>query len=121
MDPSGELQLRHVMDLEAFPRLHTKVRRRIDRASGQTLLVYPERALRLNASAGAIVALCDGRRRVSDIVEALAERHPEVVRSHLERDVHGLLQRLVERGLLRCGAPTEPTTTRFVETKSTTP
>lgn len=96
---------------EARPRLHPKVRLRPDRASGASLLVYPERALRLNASAGQVLALCDGARRVVDVAAALAARHPGVPRCVLERDACDLLQRLVDRGLVQLVEETEPEAT----------
>lgn len=89
------------MDAEARPRLHSKVRLRVDKSDGTALLVYPERALRLNASAGAVVTLCDGSRRIVDVVAALAGRYPGAELCELERDVCSLLQRLAERGLVQ--------------------
>jgi pyrroloquinoline quinone biosynthesis protein D len=68
--------------------------------TGTRLVVYPERALELNASAAEIVELCDGTRSPAELVEALALRHPDVPASELESAVLGLLRELGRRALI---------------------
>ncbi|HET7502820.1 MAG TPA: PqqD family peptide modification chaperone [Kofleriaceae bacterium] len=46
---------------DSRPQLARKARLRTDRLTGETLLLYPEHGLVLNASAAAILRLCDGR------------------------------------------------------------
>jgi pyrroloquinoline quinone biosynthesis protein D len=58
------------LSIDSRPRLARKARLRTDRVTGETLLLYPEHGLILNASAAAIMRLCDGR-AVSDIASAL--------------------------------------------------
>jgi coenzyme PQQ biosynthesis protein PqqD len=80
------------------PRLAARVRVRLDRKTGQHMLLYPERGLALNASAHAIVVLCTGEHTVADIVDSLAREHG--ASDGLARDVHELLSSLAERGLV---------------------
>ncbi|MGH7172570.1 MAG: pyrroloquinoline quinone biosynthesis peptide chaperone PqqD, partial [Gemmataceae bacterium] len=79
-----------------------------DRVSSEPLLLYPEGALGLNATAAAIVGLCDGRRTLAEVVAELGGRYavpPEVLR----REVDELLNRLRRYGLLRLdGSEKEP-------------
>ena len=82
------------------PRLAPRARLRFDRHAGQWLLLYPERGLALNESAAAIVALFTGDHAVEAIVTELLARHPSAQRRDVERDVLGLLERLVARRLV---------------------
>ncbi len=54
------------------PRLAVGVRLRADPADGRGLLLFPEAALELNATAAAIIRLCDGRRTLAAIAGELA-------------------------------------------------
>jgi pyrroloquinoline quinone biosynthesis protein D len=76
----------------SVPRLAPKARLREDNVRKQTLLLYPERALALNASAAAIVRACGSGRTVAEIAESLAAPLDDVVR---------FLDDLAERGLVR--------------------
>jgi pyrroloquinoline quinone biosynthesis protein D len=49
------------LSAESRPQLARKARLRTDRLTGETVLLYPEHGLVLNASAAAILRLCDGR------------------------------------------------------------
>jgi pyrroloquinoline quinone biosynthesis protein D len=73
------------------PRLAAKARLRWDKREAKYLLLYPERGLLLNDSAGAIVRLVDGRRTVEEIA---GELHAPA------EDVVAFLERLSERGLV---------------------
>jgi coenzyme PQQ biosynthesis protein PqqD len=88
-----------VIPAEARPRLAARARLREDRLSGRTMLLYPERGLALNASAAAIVRLCDARHTVAEIVAALAADRPEA-RATIAADVTALLEALGARGLV---------------------
>jgi pyrroloquinoline quinone biosynthesis protein D len=80
-----------MISAESRPQLARKARLRTDRLTGETLLLYPEHGLRLNASATAILRLCDGR--------SAAE-----IAAHLEAplaDVLEFLDILVGRGLIK--------------------
>jgi pyrroloquinoline quinone biosynthesis protein D len=75
---------------QSRPRLTSKARLRYDRIADETLLLFPEHALRLNESAGAILYLCDGR-TTAEIAAELAAPLDDVV---------DFLAALVERGLV---------------------
>lgn len=79
------------------PCLTRGVRLQWDDIRQQHALLLPEGMLVLNPTAVAVLELCDGRRTVSAIVAELEERYQNAA---LEKDVHHLLSRLVERGLL---------------------
>jgi len=88
-----------VISLDARPRLAPKARLRKDEKTGETLLLYPERGLSLNATGAEILSLCDGERCVREIIAALAERHGE--HASLADDVREFLTKLADRNLLR--------------------
>lgn len=91
---------------DSRPRLARQARLRVDDARGERLLLYPERALRLNATAAAIVELCRGELDVA----AMAARLREACggREAIEEDVLAFLRALEERGLLVDAARPEP-------------
>jgi len=66
------------LSADSRPQLARKARLRTDRISGETVLLFPEHGLVLNASAAAIVRLCDGR-SVADIAAELAAPVDDVV------------------------------------------
>jgi pyrroloquinoline quinone biosynthesis protein D len=80
------------------PCLNAKARLRDDPVRGTVVLLYPEGVLLLNSSAGAVLALCDGR-KVTAIVNELAGRYLAQADS-VAADVADLLERLYERGLI---------------------
>jgi pyrroloquinoline quinone biosynthesis protein D len=88
-----------VIALDARPKLAPKARLRVDPISGKMLLVYPERGLALNETGAEILGLCDGDRRVREIIDALATRHGPS--SALADEVREFLQKLADRNLLR--------------------
>ena len=88
-----------MIPLDARPRLAPKVRLRVDRKSGQTLLLYPEKGLALNPTAAEICGLCDGERAVREIVATLAARHG--ASEAIAGEVQAFLQELRDRNLLR--------------------
>jgi pyrroloquinoline quinone biosynthesis protein D len=79
------------------PRLTTGARLRYDEVREEHLLLVPEGAVRLNASAAAVLELCDGERSVDDIVSVLTERYPG---ADLADEVRELVGGMAERGLL---------------------
>jgi pyrroloquinoline quinone biosynthesis protein D len=90
------------MTLNVRPSLARSARLRFDRLRGSYLLLAPERGLRLNASAAAILMLCDGRRSVLQIAQGLvpAESEPSVLQQ-VTLDVATLVEQLAQRGLLK--------------------
>ena len=80
------------------PKLAARARVRLDRQTGQHMLLYPERGMALNATAHDIVSLCTGERTLSEIVHALRMKYQ--TGAELETDVRAFLAALRERGLL---------------------
>ncbi len=81
---------------DARLRLSAHVRLQWDAVRERQVLLMPEGVLALNATGYAIVALCDGQRRVSDIVVTLSEQYGRPV----EQDVLTFLHRLLNKRLL---------------------
>ena len=79
-------------------RLASKAMVRIDKVTGQPMLLFPEGALALNPTGAAIVELCDGR-TFAAIVEELTSRY-NAPAEILGNQVEQYLGRLRERGLV---------------------
>jgi pyrroloquinoline quinone biosynthesis protein D len=79
------------------PRLATGALLRYDEVREEHLLLVPEGAVRLNASAAEVLELCDGERSVDDIVGLLTERYEQ---ADLADDVRELVDGMAQRGLL---------------------
>lgn len=77
----------------ARPRLAPHVRLGVDPARGRQVLLGPETVTVLNGTGGAVVALCDGRRTVAEIVAELRGRYDRVA----EDDVRAFLARMADR------------------------
>ncbi len=60
-----------------IPVLNRQFRLQWEEAQQCYVLLYPEGMVKLNLSAGEILALCDGTKCVSDIIEELTERFPD--------------------------------------------
>src|SRR3712207_4519206 len=75
------------------PRLAPHVRLTFDPARERHVLLTPESVTLLNATAAAVVGLCDGERTVADIMAALRERYDRVDGD----EVRLLLDRLAAR------------------------
>ena len=74
---------------------------RISEAAGQTAtLMVPEGAMRLNASAMAIVRLSDGVRTFAGILASLKESFPAATQGRLESETGALLERLRAKGVI---------------------
>ncbi|HEY6556122.1 MAG TPA: pyrroloquinoline quinone biosynthesis protein PqqE [Polyangiaceae bacterium] len=83
------------------PQLAPFARLRPDPLGGDALLVYPERALRLNATAERIVALCTGELSADDIAERMLEAFPDAQGASVRAAVRRVLAALAREGLLR--------------------
>lgn len=82
------------------PRIAAHVRMKYDAARGQHVLLSPERIVVVNATAAAVLELCDGTRTIEDIVVELRKRYDEVS----EEDVRTLLDDLTAK---RCVETTD--------------
>lgn len=85
---------------DAKPQLAPHARLRPDRLTGETLLLYPEAGLKLNPTAAATLALCDGTRTFAEITQVLARRYG-CDAAAVAADIGSLLDRLPARGLIR--------------------
>jgi len=79
------------------PRLATGARLQYDEVREEHLLLIPEGVVRLNASAAEVLELCDGERSLDEVVGALSARYEG---ADLGEDVRGLVQAMVEKGLV---------------------
>jgi pyrroloquinoline quinone biosynthesis protein D len=79
------------------PRLATGARLRYDEVREEHVLLVPEGAVRLNATAAEVLELCDGERSLDDIVGALSARYEG---ADLRDDVRELVDAMTERGLV---------------------
>ncbi len=78
------------------PRLAKKAQLR--ESDEESLVVLPERAVKLNESGREILSLCDGSRTAASIATTLRERHPDV--TGLVHDVHHFLEEMTRLGVL---------------------
>ena len=81
----------------SVPVLWRLARLEFDPVRQQRVLLYPEGVVLLNATGGAILELCDGRRSVADVAAALQDRYHRDVMA----DVIEYLSQLVEKELVR--------------------
>lgn len=91
---------RLIVGRETRPQLPTYLKLRHDAGRGRWILLAPERVLTPDETAVAVLKLCDGRRTVEEIVEALAKDYSapaDVIRS----DVIELLQGLADKGYIK--------------------
>ncbi len=88
-----------MIEAATTPRLVPAARLRFDRVGRRMLLLYPERGMVLNPTAAAIVELCTGEYRVSEMVELLA-RETGGPRVEIEHEVLAFLRELERRRLL---------------------
>jgi len=75
------------------------VRCQTDRATGETVLLYPEGILILNETAREVVARCDGKATLAEIVAALAAEYESSV-AELENDIAECLDDLHRKKLI---------------------
>ncbi|MGW0827859.1 pyrroloquinoline quinone biosynthesis peptide chaperone PqqD [Streptomyces sp. NPDC002845] len=74
--PAGERGAAVTSSSRPKPAPHTRMR--WDAARGQHVLLGPESVVALNHTGAEILALCDGRRTVAEIVATLRERYDRV-------------------------------------------
>ena len=79
------------------PRLVDGARLQYDDVRDEHLLLIPEGAVRLNATAAAVLELCDGERSVEDLAAALSERYGG---ADVADDLRELLGGMGQRGLV---------------------
>ena len=79
------------------PRLADGARLQYDDVREEHLLLIPEGAVRLNATAAHVLELCDGRRSPAEIADTLSQRYSG---ADVAGDVRELLGGMAERGLV---------------------
>jgi PqqA peptide cyclase len=94
------------------PRLAKKARLRWDAREKALLLLYPERGLVLNDTAGAIVRMCDGSRTVDEIARAVADESGDPLET-VRAEVRAFVEELASRALVEDAR--EPGTLAIVE------
>jgi len=87
------------LDSRSRPRLPRGVKLRHDGVRGRWTLLAPERIFEIDATAAAVLELCDGKRDLAAIVEELARRYtaPPAV---IEKDVVAMLGGLKAKRVL---------------------
>jgi pyrroloquinoline quinone biosynthesis protein D len=87
------------IDLNARPRLPRGVRLRRDEVRGRWTLLAPERIFEVDATAAAVLQLCDGERDLAAIVADLATRY-NAPADVIEKDVVAMLSDLEAKRVL---------------------
>jgi pyrroloquinoline quinone biosynthesis protein D len=91
---------RLIVSQETRPFLPAYLKLRHDAGRGRWILLAPERVLTPDRTAVAVLKLCDGKRTVEEIVQALAKDYSapaEIIRA----DVLELLQGLADKGYVK--------------------
>ena len=84
---------------ESRPRLPRGVRLKHDTVRGEWLLLAPERVVKANAVAVAVLERCDGARTLDDIVDDLTKTY-SAARETIERDVKKLIGDLATKRMV---------------------
>jgi pyrroloquinoline quinone biosynthesis protein D len=82
-----------------IPRLARFARLRFDESRQRWVILVPERVLAPDDTAVEILQLCDGKRRVAEIVDLLAEKYT-ADRAEISADVIAMLADLAASGFL---------------------
>ncbi len=81
------------------PRLPRGVKLRHDEVRARWTLLAPERIFEVDATAVAVLQLCDGERELAEIVAELARRYNAPV-AVIEKDVVAMLGALMDKRVL---------------------
>jgi pyrroloquinoline-quinone synthase len=87
----------------ALPALSPAAKLRRDPVAPGTLAVLPERAVRVNETGRAVLALCDGARSAEAIASELARLHPEA--EGVWSEVHAFLGEMTRLGVVALRPP----------------
>lgn len=86
-------------DPDSKPRLPRGVRLKHDETRGEWLLLAPERVIKANPIAVAVIEKCDGNRTLNEIVDELAQAY-KADRAVIERDVTKLVGDLATKRMV---------------------
>ena len=92
---------RAIVSAASQPFLPRGVKLQRDTARDKWILNAPERVLSPDPIAVEVLRLCDGRRTVADLAEALALRY-DAPKDRIMEDVTSMLQDLADKGLVGC-------------------
>lgn len=81
------------------PRLPRGVRLKFDETRGEWLLLAPERVVKVDSIAVAILQRCDGKATIESIVDDLAATYA-ADRARIDADVRGLLNGLAAKRMV---------------------
>lgn len=76
--------MNQTIDRNSKPKLARKAKLQFDDIRSQSLLLLPERVVKLNKTAADILSLCDGVRAIEDITRELENRYSQ---AGLENDI----------------------------------
>lgn len=76
--------MNEAIDRNSKPKLARKAKLQFDSIRLQSLLLLPERVVKLNKTAADILSLCDGERAIEEITKELEYRYSQ---SGLENDI----------------------------------
>jgi pyrroloquinoline quinone biosynthesis protein D len=91
---------RLLVGTETRPKLPAYLKLRHDAGRDRWILLAPERVLTPDQTAVAVLKLCDGKRTVEEIVEALAQEY-SAAKDVISADVIELLQGLADKGYIK--------------------
>lgn len=95
------------IDSASRPRLPRHAKLRFDQTRQAWVLLAPERVLVPDETALEILQLCDGTRRVDDIIDLLAAKYT-AERATIAGDVVALLQELADKGVVTHARDSSP-------------
>lgn len=87
------------LDSRSRPRLPRGVKLRYDDVRARWTLLAPERVFEVDATAAAVLQLCDGERELAEIVAELVRRYNAPV-AVIEKDVIAMLGGLMDKRVL---------------------
>jgi pyrroloquinoline quinone biosynthesis protein D len=76
------------------------MRLKFDNARASHTIQAPERVFLLDEPAHAIVSRCDGKASIESIVDQLCRLYEAAPRQEIETDVLGVVQDLVDKGVM---------------------
>ncbi len=85
------------MDTNAVPRLAAGCRLH----PTEPVLLIPEGTLKLSGPSRDILSQLDGRRTVAEVIDLLHAQYADADKEMIQQDVIGLLDRMMQRGVIR--------------------
>ncbi len=92
---------RALLDHQSIPVLARHAKLRFNEPRRQWVILAPERLLEPDDTSVKILQLCDGTRRISDIVTELALVFTDADPDRMGSDIIALLQNLADKGFLQ--------------------